>query len=229
MGADLADQVRQQLDGSFIHVVRVLDLDQLRLGHRCREEARDRFVHFRAPVRLRQHFNFGRCSDFETEGDCNQRQPRRQIGRYSFDFRAKALGDFHLGIIATELHVFAQQFAPHRVWGGSGIGFASGVLLVEADRRVAQRLEQARLADARIACDFDQAARTRTCAGESFADSAQLGIAARKRQTLRRYLSRFRALRAPDRPGMNRLGLTLDRKRIEASRFEHGVRPIEHV
>ena len=100
------------------------------------------------------------------------------------DFFAKALGNDHLGIFTPEFHVFAQQLAPHRVRRGRGIRFAGRVLLVEPGRRVAQRLEQAGLADSGVADDFDQPARSRACAGERFADHAQLGVTTGERQAL---------------------------------------------
>ncbi len=147
VGPDLADQVQEQLGGSLVHVVRVLDLDQLRLGHDRRHEACDRFVHLRAPVGFGQHRDFGRGRDFESERNADQRQPGREIGGAFLELLFQALGDDRLGIVTPEAHVLSQQLAPHRVRRGCGIRFAGGVLLVEPRRRVAQRLEQAGLAD----------------------------------------------------------------------------------
>ena len=229
VGSDLADQVRQQLGGSAVHVVRVLDLDQLRLGHDRREKSCDRFVYLRAPVGLGQHRDLGRGRDLESERNGDQRQPGREIGGAFLEFFFQTLGDDQLGIVTPEFHVFPQQLAPHRVRRGGGIRFAGGVLLVEPGRRVAQRLEQAGLTDSGVASHFDQPARPRARAGEGFADDAQLGIAAGERQALRQYLSRLRALRAADRPRLNRLRLSFHYERLELGRFELRRRTLEHV
>ena len=103
------------------------------------------------------------------------------------------------------------------------------MLFVERGRSVAQSLEQTSLADSGVAHDLDQPPRARTCARERFADNAQLGVAAGERQALCRDLPRLRALRAPDRPRLDRLGFALHRERLELGRLEVRRGSIEHV
>ena len=156
--AELARQVGQQFRRCAVHVVRVLDFDESRLGHDHRQKLADRLVQLLAPVGLGQHFDLGGGGDLDAERDRDQRQPRRQLGRSRRNVVAQPLGDRLVGVIAAEAHELAQQLAPDGVRRGGCVGLAGGVQLAEARRGVAQRFEQPSLADAGLADDFDQPA-----------------------------------------------------------------------
>ena len=142
---------------------------------------------------------------------------------------AEALLDDVVGIVASEVHVLAQQLAPDRIWRRRGVRLADRVLVAHPGRFLAQRIEEARLADARFADDLDQASRARARRGERLAHRRELGRAADQRQLLQRFLSRPRTLGAAERPRLNRLRLALDRERRELGRLEQRVRVVEHV
>ena len=92
----------------------------------------------------------------------DQRQPRREVGRSGRHLVAQgARDDCLVGIVAPEIHELPQELAPHRVRRRRRIGFAGRVQRAESGRIVAQRLEQARLADAGFADDLDQPSRAR--------------------------------------------------------------------
>lgn len=80
MRAGPVRDVREQLRGRLVHVMRILDLDQRRLAQERGEERCHRFVQSRATVPFRQHLDFRRGRDVDPEGDRDELQPRCQLG-----------------------------------------------------------------------------------------------------------------------------------------------------
>ena len=108
-----------------------------------------------------QHLDFGCRRQIDTEGNRDQREPWQRSGVRVRHLAAQTLRDVDVGVVAAEAHRLAQQLAPYGVRRGRRVGLAGRVELAESGRRVAQRFEQPRLADAGLADELDQPALSR--------------------------------------------------------------------
>ena len=101
-------QVSQELCRGSVHVLRVLDLDQRRIGHRDLKEPADDFMQLRSAVVFGQHLDLGGRRNLEAEYDGDQWQPRRQVRGHCRYRLAQPLLDDGIGIVPSEIHELPQ-------------------------------------------------------------------------------------------------------------------------
>ncbi len=209
----LARQRVKQVAGRIVDPVPVLDDEERRHQQDAGEQRPDALVQPVAPELRLELVDLGRRGNLGIEGNGDQRRQRRQVGHHRGDpghQGSAGLARVHLRGQADER---PQQITEHRVRRRRRVLVAAAVELREAERLLPQLLEQAGLADARLADQLHDLllAHARAVDGES--ERGQLGLAADERE-LRLRLLLLLAEHGADAVGRDRAFLSFQQERL---------------
>ena len=134
-----------------------------------------------------------------------------------------------VGIVVPQVEQLPQQFSPHHVRRGRGVGLAGGPEQDQPFGAATDLFEQARLADPGLPDDLHEAPLPGAGPLESGVEHRHLGVPPHEREPFQRGFARSRSRRRSQRPRMDGLALALHRERLEFGHLEPRVRMLQHL
>ena len=213
-----------------VHVVRVVDQQHRGRAQRRLEEPDHRAVQAVGAEGARELRHGGRVVQLEPERDGEQRQPRLQVGRALADGAAQAAQHRLRRVLPAGPDQGREQLAPRRVGARPAVRLARRQQGAQADGVVAHRVEQARLADARLARQLGEAAVAAPDRRQRRAQRGELGRPSHERLGgAGRLLGLPAGDRRADRPRLDGVELPLELERLEPGEREARGRPVQDV
>ena len=201
------------------------------VGHdeRSAQEAQHDLAELRRAGLGRQLRDLGGGRHLDVERDRDQRQPGNQVRVIAPDLGFESFPHPLGRIVPLDLEELAEQLAPGEVRRLPGDYLAGRS---EHGHALAQRLslrQQPRLAGAGLAHELDERPRAAPGRGDRRAQLLELELAADQRQLGADRSVDARARRRTDVPGLEGLGLALDRERPDLDQNEASARPAQNV
>ena len=187
---EMIGDVAQQVGRRVVHVVDVFDLDQRRLVQDPIEERGDRFVQPGAQELLAQHLDLLRRGDLDTERPSDEWQPREQLGIGVRDGGIQPVEHDVVGVVVPDVEQLPQQFSPHHVGRGRGVGLARGPQQDQPFGAATDLFEQSRLADPGLPDDLHEAPFPGAGLLERGVEHRHLGVPAHEREPFQRRFAR---------------------------------------